>query len=124
MQKLFDTYKDKAKIYIIYIMEAHPSDGWTMKANEKEGIQVKQPKDYEDRVKVAGECIKDLKLTIPMLVDDMENTAQKAYGGWPDRLYVVAKDGKIAYRGGLGPMGFKVAEAEAALKKELEKAAK
>src|SRR5262245_52566686 len=102
-------------------MEAHPSDGWTMKQNEKEGIRIKQAKEYEDRVKAAGECIKDLKLTIPMLVDDMDNAAQKAYGGWPDRLYVIAKDGKVAYRGDLGPKGFKVADAEAALKKEVEK---
>ncbi len=54
---------------------------------------------------------------MPFLVDDLADTMMKAYAGWPDRLYVVAKDGKVAYRGGLGPGGFKPAEAEAALKK-------
>lgn len=68
--------------------------------------------------------MKDLKLTIPCLVDDMNNTAQKAYAGWPDRLYVVGKDGKVAFKGDLGPKGFKPAEAEAALKKLVEADAK
>lgn len=91
-----------------------------MAANEKEGIKVNQPKTYEERIKVAGECMKDLKLSIPCLVDDMQNTAQKAYAGWPDRFYVIDKAGNIAYKGGPGPGGFKPAEAEEALKKLLQ----
>lgn len=103
----------------MYILEAHPEDGWRMAANAREGIKVDQPKTYEERIKVAGECMKDLKLSIPCLVDDMQNTAQKAYAGWPDRLYVIDADGKVAYKGGPGPRGFKPDEAEAALKKLL-----
>jgi hypothetical protein len=49
----------------------------------------------------------------------MQNTAQKAYAGWPDRLYVLDAEGKVAYRGEPGPRGFKPAEAEEALKKAL-----
>jgi hypothetical protein len=64
--------------------------------------------------------MKDLKLSIPCLVDDMNNTAQKAYAGWPDRLYVIDKDGKVAFRGDPGPMGFRPSAAEDALKKLLE----
>ena len=69
---------------------------------------------------MAGECLKDLKLSLPCLVDDMQNTAQKAYAGWPDRFYVIDKEGKVAYRGEQGPRGFKPADAEAALKKLIE----
>jgi hypothetical protein len=104
----------------VYILEAHPEDGWKMAANEKEGIKVNQPKTYEERTKVAGECLKNLKLSIPCLVDDMQNTAQKAYAGWPDRFYVIDKEGNVAYKGRPGPAGFKPAEAEEALKKLLQ----
>lgn len=79
-----------------------------------------QPKTYEDRVKVAGECMKELKLSIPCLVDDMQNAAQKGYAGWPDRLYVLDQDGNVAYKGEQGPRGFKPADAEDALKKALQ----
>ena len=104
----------------MYILEAHPTDGWQVPANEKEGVKFTQPKTYEERVKVAGECMKGLNLPIPCLVDDLQNTAQRAYAGWPDRLYVLDKDGKVAYKGAPGPAGFKPADAEAALKKAVE----
>lgn len=116
MERLYAAYKDRASIYIVYILEAHPVDGWKAAQNERQGIQVKQPKSYEERVKVAGDCLADLKLSIPCLVDDLQNTAQKAYAGWPDRLYVIDSEGKVAFRGEPGPRGFNPAAAEAALK--------
>lgn len=115
-----ESYKDRAHLYIVYILEAHPEDGWKVRSNERDGIKVLQPKTYEERAKVAGECMADLKLPIPCLVDDMKNTAQKAYAGWPDRLYVIDAEGNVAYRGDPGPRGFRPAEAEAALKKLLD----
>jgi hypothetical protein len=85
-------------------------------ANDRDGVDVKTPKTYEERCKVASDCIKALNLSLPALVDDMSDTAEKAYSGWPDRFFVVAKDGKIAYAGERGPRGFKVDEVERFLK--------
>jgi type I thyroxine 5'-deiodinase len=62
-----------------------------------------------------------MKLSIPFLIDDMEDTANKAYSAWPDRIYIVGKDGKIAYKGSPGPQGFKPDEAKAKLKEILGK---
>ncbi len=81
---------------------------------------MKDPKTDEERSKVASDCVKALKLTLPCVIDDMKNTAQQAYAGWPDRYYVVDKDGKIAYKGEPGPKGFKTGECESALKKLIE----
>ena len=53
----------------------------------------------------------------------MDNKVNRAYAAAPDRLYLVARDGTIAYRGGPGPFGFKPAELEAAIRKELGGAA-
>lgn len=117
---MYQAYKDKAAVYIVYILEAHPTDGWQVRANEQEKILIEQHKTYEARCKAAGHCLKDLKLTIPCLVDDMKNTAQKAYAGWPDRLYVIDAGGKVVYQGGPGPRGFRVDDAEAALGKLLK----
>jgi hypothetical protein len=117
LEKLYKDYKDRAEFYIVYIREAHPSDGWAMPQNEKQGINVKQPKTYEERCKVASDCIKAMKLSIPALVDDMSDTAEKGYSGWPDRFFLVGKDGKLAYVGGQGPRGFKPDEIEEELKK-------
>jgi len=81
----------------------------------------KEPTTKEERRGVAGTCIDRMGLSIPCVVDNMENTTERDYRAWPDRMYVVGADGKIAYRGGRGPRGFKPAEAEAALKDVLAK---
>lgn len=44
---------------------------------------------------------------MPCLVDTMQNTVDTAYAGWPERLFVVDKGGRIAYAGDQGPWGFK-----------------
>jgi hypothetical protein len=43
---------------------------------------------------------------MPCVVDDMDDTADNAYAAWPERLFVVGADGRIAYAGGQGPFGF------------------
>ena len=82
---------------------------------------IKDPTTQFERYQVANTCMNDLKISIPCLIDDMDNTAARAYKGWPDRLYVVGKNGKIAFHGGPGPMGFKPAEMELALIEELRR---
>jgi type I thyroxine 5'-deiodinase len=97
----------------VYIREAHPSDsGWA-----DPQVDVEQPKTAEERREVAGSCVKDLKLSIPTLIDTMENRTDKAYSAWPDRLYLIDQEGKISFKGGPGPFGFKPDDLEAALKK-------
>lgn len=52
---------------------------------------------------------------MPVLVDDMQDTAALAFHAMPDRLYVIGADGRIAYRGARGPKGFDPDEMEKAL---------
>ena len=60
---------------------------------------------------------------MPAVIDKIDNKANDAYSGHPDRLYLVGKDGKIAYAGGRGPRGFRPDELEDAIKDELDKLA-
>ena len=52
---------------------------------------------------------------MPLVVDGMDDRVGHAYSGMPDRLYVIDPDGRVAYKGGRGPFGFKVGEMEQAL---------
>ena len=70
---------------------------------------------------MATGCTKDLKLGMPVLVDDMQDSVAKAYNAMPDRLFIVKADGTIGYRGNRGPRGFDVDEMEKALAKLLKK---
>jgi len=117
---MYKQYKDKSEWFVVYIREAHPADGWQVNANVKAGIEIDQPKTMEERIDVASECVREMKLSIPAIIDGMDNKVGEDYAGWPDRLYIVDKAGKIAYRGGKGPGGFKPLEMEEALKKILK----
>lgn len=43
----------------------------------------------------------------------MNNSAERAYAAWPERLYIIAADGRIAYKGGLGPRDYRPEEVRA-----------
>ena len=73
----------------------------------------------DERVIAADKCMKDLKLTIPIVLDSIEGDYLKSYGGWPAGTAVIDIDGKIAYWTRGAPNGCKPGEAEAALKKLL-----
>ena len=49
----------------------------------------------------------------------MQDTANDAYSGWPDRLYLIGVDGDVVYAGGRGPWGFQPDDLEAAIEEEL-----
>lgn len=103
IEKLYENYKSKANFYVIYIREAHPTDGWVVKNNK---FKITDPKSLEERQKAARDFAKELKLTLPILVDTLDDQTNNLYGGWPDRVYVIDADGKIALKGGMGPGGF------------------
>ena len=121
LEEIYNRFRKRAEFFVVYIREAHPSDGWQMESNERQGIVVKQPKTEEQRVDVARTCQKGMDISIPMLIDDMGNSVGEAYAGWPDRLYIVGEDGRIAYKGNMGPRGFRPREMEQVLEKMFDK---
>ena len=104
-----------AEFLMVYVREAHPSDGWKMEQNERFGVSVKQPTTLGERTKVAGQFCTKLKPAMPVLVDEIEDLAGNMYSGMPGRMYVIDSKGKVAYKSGRGPFGFRAGELEQAL---------
>jgi hypothetical protein len=117
LNKLYKEHRDRAAFYIVYIQEAHPIDAWQVDDNLDDDVLVASTMTKDDRVKVAGMCIRNLGIELPALVDEPDNRAERAYTGWPDRLYVIDREGRIDYKSAAGPFGFKPAEVEASLKR-------
>jgi alkylhydroperoxidase family enzyme len=99
----------------VYVREAHPAGGWRMESNDRAGVVVDQPTTDAERCKVAGQCCTTLKMTIPLVVDKIDDRVGHAYSGMPDRLYLIGRDGTVVYKSGRGPFGFIPAELEQAL---------
>ena len=71
-----------------------------------EGVLFPQHQSYTEREAVATTCRLDLHLSIPVLVEEMNNAIDAAYGAAPERLYLIGVDGRVAYHGGAGPHFF------------------
>ena len=92
---------------MVYIEEAHPIDAWQDSDNVKAHIFLHSTRTVSERCADAGTCLTKLGIRFPAVIDDLANTAERAYTAWPDRLYVIDRDGRIAYKSQPGPFGFK-----------------
>ncbi len=108
------------QFFVVYIREAHAIDG-EMPAQGAGAPLVEDPLTLDERRHVATQCVATLDLApIPALVDGIDDAVNDAYHAWPDRLYLIGKDGKVAYQGGMGPFGFEPDELEHAIRVELK----
>ena len=96
---------------VIYIREAHPVDGWRLDSDH----DIYDPKTIEERRKLAGTCETAMQHSIRTYVDEMDDEVMTSYAAWPERLYLIGRDGRVAYAGGRGPMGFEPAELKDAI---------
>jgi hypothetical protein len=115
LETLYRRYGDRAEFVLVYVREAHPRDGWKMASNERRGVDLLQPATYDERVAVASVCRERLALGIPFLVDTIDDAVGARYSGMPSRLYLIDREGRIAFKSGRGPFGFRPAELEQAL---------
>lgn len=115
VEAIYERYKDRVTFVMIYVREAHPTDGWKMESNARVGVAVKQPTTTEERVEACAQFRKKLNPGMTVLVDDIADPAGTAYSGMPARLYVIDVKGKVGYKSGRGPFGFKPGEMEQAL---------
>jgi type I thyroxine 5'-deiodinase len=112
---MHSTYGDNVAFFVVYIREAHPSDAWQLPVNVKDDVVYASPSDGGQRVDLANVCVTRLGIKLPAIVDRFDDATDTAYSGWPDRLYVIDRDGRIAYKSAPGPFGFKPAEVERVL---------
>jgi len=86
-----------------------------MASNVRQGVVFANPTSFDERTHVADACVRKLNIHIPALIDGLDNGTDAAYTGWPDRLYVIDRDGRVAYKSTPGPFGFHPEDMEAAL---------
>ncbi|KAJ7325699.1 thyroxine 5'-deiodinase [Desmophyllum pertusum] len=92
-------FSDIADFLVIYISEAHPTDGWAFKTE----FDVKQHRSLEERIEAAQLMLNASKLQAPVLVDSTENEANRAYGALPIRLCIIL-NGRVEFTAVWGPL--------------------
>lgn len=116
LEEMYRQRKDDVEFVRVYVREAHPSDQQKpTETNAKASILIKQPATLIERCTVAGQCSATLNIKGLLVVDELDNRVGRNYGGWPDRLYVIDRDGRVTFRSGPGPFGFNPREMEQSL---------
>ena len=82
-----------------------------MDSNVEDKIVFKQPRLFEERRDAVKILVERLKYRMPVAIDAMDNRADVAFAAWPERIYIVGPDGRVLYKGGMGPFGFLPEEA-------------
>jgi Iodothyronine deiodinase len=90
-----------------------------MDSNREDGVLFASPRTNEARAQTADLCVVRLAIKLPAVLDDIDNRTERAYTGWPDRLYLIGTDGRIQYKSAPGPFGFSTSDLENALRRAL-----
>jgi hypothetical protein len=120
IEALHERFQDEVAFVVVYIREAHPEDGWVVIHNREDNIRLLDPTTEAERLRAVESCALRLPVRMPVVIDGIEDGVAAAYGAWPDRLYLVDREGRIAFQGGMGPFGFLPEELEAAIEEELD----
>lgn len=99
-----EDFSDVADFLLVYIDEAHPSDGWVAPPMGSCSLSFRKHQNLEERLGAAQKLIEHFSLPpqCQLVADCMDNNANVAYGVSNERVCIVQQK-KIAYLGGKGP---------------------
>jgi hypothetical protein len=122
LERLYQTYKDRAEFVVVYIREAHPGSIISVpKPGGGAELQLlPQTSTVAERLRHLRELVRIAHFTMPAVMDGEDNAVKRAYAAWPDRLYVIDAEGKVAFKSAPGPAGFKVPELAAWLRENVK----
>ncbi|MBW03637.1 Type II iodothyronine deiodinase, partial [Eschrichtius robustus] len=120
--KLVEEFSSVADFLLVYIDEAHPSDGWAVPGDSSLSFEVKKHRNQEDRCAAAHQLMERFSLPpqCRVVADCMDNNANVAYGVAFERVCIVQRQ-KIAYLGGKGPFYYNLQEVRRWLEKNFSK---
>ena len=119
LAQLYKQLNSPIDFIIIYIREAHASDGWKFDGPQYSFIANHRTiKDRIDAIKTMIQMAKINKESqVSVYSDTMNDHTNHLFRGWPEKLYVLY-DQKILYQGKNGPTGYSIPSVDYFLKKE------
>ncbi len=108
LAEIVKKYGDKLNVVIVYVIEAHPVGSICpykgvediTPENQRDGVFRRQPKTLEDRLELAQEFKRYLRIDVPIYVDPLDNRAWRALGAAPNIAFLLDEDGMVVARQG------------------------
>ncbi len=103
MKEIIQRYEQQIRFLFVYVVEAHPTDGWNTPSNKAENIMYHQPQDLSERAAIAHAWRNTFELQSPIVLDWPDNRINEAYSGSPERLYVLDCELFVKFKSEQGP---------------------
>jgi peroxiredoxin len=91
LQKDFDD--KKISFFLLYTRESHPADNYPAHNS------------FEQKLAYARDLKRLENIQFPILVDHLDGRIHRAYGVWPNALFVIHKDGRLIFRSNMANHG-------------------
>lgn len=108
---IYEELKDRMAFLLIYIIEAHPEDGWQLDINHSQDVVYDQPSQSTSRAAIAADCMLRHQIKMPVALDSMDNAISDLYAASPERLYLIDSNGIVRHRSVMGPFKMKAINA-------------
>ncbi|MEJ0083175.1 MAG: hypothetical protein WDM78_20010 [Puia sp.] len=108
MKRLSSKYGAKDRFFIVYLIEAHPTDVpgpysadrkiWIPANNIRDHVAAAQPKTYQQRVDLSKKWKQEYDIKMPVLVDNPDNSFWSGFGEAPNMVYVILPGNMVYYK--------------------------
>jgi tetratricopeptide (TPR) repeat protein len=115
LNALYDRYRRQVQFAMVYVAEAHAGGDWKSTINEREGIELQPAKSDGEKRAYADSCARKLHIEYPLAADGLDRKVEQAYHAWPSAVYLIARDGRVAWSSRLGELDFHAEEMEQAI---------
>lgn len=93
-------FRGRVGFLLVYLDEAHPTDGWALPRNR---FEVAQARSIEDRRAAADSFRAAMSIPFPVALDSMSSEARRVFDAFPNRMAIVDGEGRIVHLGPPGP---------------------
>ena len=98
MEQLKRETSARATFLLVYTKEAHPVGGWEVDRNKDEKISMEQHSNIADRRAAATKARDTLKVTLPVVLDEMDDSISSSFAAGENSLVIIAKNGTLFAR--------------------------
>jgi peroxiredoxin len=91
LQKEFDD--KEVSFFLLYTRESHPAENYAAHSS------------FDQKLAYARELKRLENIQLPILVDHLDGRIHRAYGVWPNALFVIHKDGRLIFRSNMANHG-------------------
>jgi hypothetical protein len=106
LEQTYQTYKDQAEFFFVYIDEAHPEMYVLVpQQSGEEKMVFPTTNSMTERIRRALLLKKSTNLSMPAATSIDEDALERDFGPWPTRIMVIEPSGQVAFNSGMGDGG-------------------